>query len=102
MIAQSVDRSAKAGHNPFGGSWIVARDEVSDRLQIRERGARPTDPQSFAEYLPTPRAPPRPRLRPPRAAASMPASILPICHALSAIHSSIPLVASQLRERSVF
>ena len=85
MIAQRVDGSANGGHSPFCGSWIVARDEVPDSLQIRKRGASPTDPQSFAEYLPTTRATSSSLAKSPRSAAAIPASILPICHAFSAI-----------------
>ena len=63
---------------------IVARYEGSDRLEIRERGARPTNPQPFAEYFPTTRATSSSLAKSPRSAAAIPASILPICQAFSA------------------
>ena len=56
MIAQCVDGSDETDHESFGGDWIIARDKISNRLQVRECGAGPMDPQPFAEYFPTTRA----------------------------------------------
>jgi hypothetical protein len=84
MIAQCVDRSDEADHDSSGGDRIVARYEVSDRLELRERGARPTGPRPFAEYFPTTRATSSSLAKSPRSAAAIPASILPICQAFSA------------------
>ena len=84
MIAQCVDGSDKADHDSLGGDWIVARDKISNRLQIRERGAGPTDPQPFAEYFPTTRSTSSSLAKSPRSAAAIPASILPICQAFRA------------------
>ena len=84
MIAQCVDGSDETDHELFGGDWIIARDKISNRLQFRECGAGPMDPQPFAEYFPTTRATSSSLAKSPRSAAAIPASIFPICQAFSA------------------
>lgn len=85
MIAQPVDRIDDAHDDAVGGVWIVAGDEVADRFQIGQGRSGPPRPQSFAEYFLRTRATSWSSAKSPRSAASIPAPIFPICHALSAI-----------------
>ena len=84
MVAQCIDGRDEADRDSSGGDWIVARDEIPNRLEIRERGARPTDPQPFVEYFATTRATSSSPAKSARSAAAIPASILPICQAFKA------------------
>ncbi len=102
MIARCVNGSDKADQGSLCGDWIATGDKISYRLQIHECGTGPIDPQPFAEYFPATRSTSPSLAKSPRLAAAIPASILLICQAFSATKSSIALVASQLRERSVF
>jgi hypothetical protein len=95
------DRGDNARNDAVGGGRTVARHEIADRLEIRQRRPGPPDLQSGAKYFPTTRATSATSANSPRSAAAIPASIFSIYQALSAIYSSIALVASQLRERSV-
>jgi hypothetical protein len=67
-----------------------AGDEIADRFQIEERRSRAARPQPWAEYLPRTRATSWSSAKSPRSAAPTPASILAICHALSAIFLDRP------------